>query len=613
MVSQNVVKRIPIAIGIKPDQTTTFTNKTIDGSQNVFSNIPTSALTYSSITINNNTIPLGGSINLQVEGGEAIINTDTTYSIKASTVATGASLDLDAGGSGVGTDSVTIEGGGNVTVTRIDGNTIRISDSGTLGGVALTSTSTATLTNKTIDGLENTLLNIQNAQLANSSITINGDVIPLGGSATIAGGGGGGSGDVTLNGIQTLTNKTISGNLNTLTNIGNSSLTNSEVYINGQTLALGGSLTVSGLGDVTTTGTQDLSNKSLLAPAIQDAVMVGTLSAGNTTGIAGQVLKSTATGIEWDYENQTTGADLTIGAGLTGTGGTTFNGSNGVTISVNTSIVATLDATQTLTNKTLTAPNLTGDLKVGGVSGQTGQVIVSDGAGGLSWGAGGAGGGGSFNGPSTSTDNAIARYDGTTGALAQNSLVTIADDGAITAPAVANVIPFYYASQLTFPNASTYHGAIAHSHQDEAMYFAHGGNWVRLANQSDVQVSSRQSFTQTTGSLANNASAYPTFVAYKSYLILKVETDKAAWVRFYTTTAARNADVNRPIDEDPAPGSGVLAEIVTTGAQTQLLTPATIGFNDDSPVATNVYMSVTNRSGTTGTVTVTVDLLKLES
>ena len=238
---------------------------------------------------------------------------------------------------------------------------------------------------------------------------------------------------------------------------------------------------------------------------------------------------------------------------------------------------------------------------------------MSDGAGGLSWGAGGGGGGGSFNGPNTSTDNAIARYDGATGALAQNSLVTIADDGAITAPVVGNNIPFYYASQLTFPSASTCHGAIAHSHQDEAMYFAHGGNWVKLANQSDVQVSSRQSFSTTTGSLANNASAYPSITAYKSYLILKVETDKAAWVRFYTTSAARSSDVNRSIDEDSAPGSGVLAEIVTTGAQTQLLTPATIGFNDDSPVASSVYMSVTNRSGTTGTVTVTVDLLKLES
>ena len=35
--------------------------------------------------------------------------------------------------------------------------------------------------------------------------------------------------------------------------------------------------------------------------------MVGTLSAGNTTGISGR-LATTGTGIEWDYENQTTGA-----------------------------------------------------------------------------------------------------------------------------------------------------------------------------------------------------------------------------------------------------------------------------------------------------------------
>ena len=56
----SIIKRIPIAIRIETNQTTTFTNKTIDGSQNVFSNIPTSALTYGTITINNNTIPLGG-------------------------------------------------------------------------------------------------------------------------------------------------------------------------------------------------------------------------------------------------------------------------------------------------------------------------------------------------------------------------------------------------------------------------------------------------------------------------------------------------------------------------------------------------------------------------
>jgi len=89
-------------------------------------------------------------------------------------------------------------------------------------------------------------------------------------------------------------------------------------------------------------------------------------------------------------------------------------------------------------------------------------------------------GSGDVNGPASSTDNAITRFDSTTGKLLQNSLVTVADDGAITAPQVGSVIPFYYANQAAFPSASTYHGALAHSHSDGAMFFAHAGSWVRL-------------------------------------------------------------------------------------------------------------------------------------
>jgi len=48
------------------------------------------------------------------------------------------------------------------------------------------------------------------------------------------------------------------------------------------------------------------------------------------------------------------------------------------------------------------------------------------------------------------------------------------------------VIPFYYANQSAFPSATTYHGAIAHSHSDGAMYFAHAGSWNKLANSSDL-------------------------------------------------------------------------------------------------------------------------------
>jgi hypothetical protein len=87
---------------------------------------------------------------------------------------------------------------------------------------------------------------------------------------------------------------------------------------------------------------------------------------------------------------------------------------------------------------------------------------------------------GDVAGPASATDNAIARFDATTGKLLQNSLVTVSDTGAITAPVVGSVIPFYYDNQAAFPSAASYHGALAHSHADGAMFFAHGGVWVRM-------------------------------------------------------------------------------------------------------------------------------------
>ena len=50
----------------------------------------------------------------------------------------------------------------------------------------------------------------------------------------------------------------------------------------------------------------------------------------------------------------------------------------------------------------------------------------------------------------------------------------------------AQPIRQYYANTAAFPSATTWHGAIAHSHTDGAMYFAHGGSWVKLGNDSDI-------------------------------------------------------------------------------------------------------------------------------
>jgi len=181
----------------------------------------------------------------------------------------------------------------------------------------------ATLTGKTLDGGANTFTNIPNASLVNSSVTFNGVNVALGASGTItsatdqpltAGTGlqynsgttfdgsvaktiGIDSTVATLTGTQTLTGKTINGPDNTLTNIGNSSLVNSSTTFNGVAVALGAS---------------------------------GTITANTTNA-------------------------LTIGTGLQGT---SFNGSTGVTIAID-STVATLTGTQTLTGKTIDGGNNT--------------------------------------------------------------------------------------------------------------------------------------------------------------------------------------------------------------------------------------------------------------
>ena len=62
---------------------------------------------------------------------------------------------------------------------------------------------------------------------------------------------------------------------------------------------------------------------------------------------------------------------------------------------------------------------------------------------------------------------------------------------------------------------------------------------------------------------------------------------------------------------DPTPGSGVLSEVITTGAVTQLITPGAICFNS-SPTATT-YAKVVNKSGSTANVTVTLTYLRIEN
>ena len=124
---------------------------------------------------------------------------------------------------------------------------------------------------------------------------------------------------------------------------------------------------------------------------------------------------------------------------------------------------------------------------------------------------------------------------------------------------------------------------------------------------------SRTTVTGSTGSITNNAIGNVDITGFKSYGLIQVGLSTAGWLRIYTDNAARANDVNRSVGEDPTPGDGVIADIVTTGVSTtKNITPFTLGGNLDNPVSDKIYVAVTNQSGTTQAISVNLTILKLE-
>ena len=120
-------------------------------------------LANSSITVNGAPIALGGSV--------VTPDNDTTYAISAAAGTGGARIDLVAGGSGSGTDSITLVGGTNVTVTRTNADTITISSVDIDTKYSISAETATAGVNLRLTGTDTTTDDVRLANGANVTVT----------------------------------------------------------------------------------------------------------------------------------------------------------------------------------------------------------------------------------------------------------------------------------------------------------------------------------------------------------------------------------------------------------------------------------------------------------
>lgn len=137
---------------------------------------------------------------------------------------------------------------------------------------------------------------------------------------------------------------------------------------------------------------------------------------------------------------------------------------------------------------------------------------------------------------------------------------------------------------------------------------------IATISSSGGSLQSRTIVNGITTAIVNNGIGNTDITGFKAYSLMKVGLSTAAWLRLYTDSTSRANDISRSVGEDPVAGSGVIAEVVTTGVSTsQIISPFVMGGNLDDPADTTIYAAITNLSGITSSISVNLTILQLEA
>lgn len=368
---------------------------------------------------------------------------------------------------------------------------------------------------------------------------------------------------------DTFTNKSISGSTNTLSNIGNGSLTNSAVTVNGTSISLGGSETITAANpNALTIGTglsgTSYTGSSAVTIAI-DSTVATTSGTQTLTNKSVSLASNTLTGTLAEFNSALTDADFATIAGTETLTNKTLTSPVVTGLTVNDSSIVfegssadahetTLTVTNPTEDRTITLPNVSGTVVT---TGDTGSVTNTMLAGSIA---------------NEKLTNSSITINGTATALGGSINITA---GVASVNGTANQIATSSTTgdvTLSFPSAVTFPGSVTlNAAPTEDLQAATKGYVDSVAQGLDIKASVKAATTEN-GTLAtafdNGSVIDGVTLATGDRILIKNQTDATAngiYVVAASGAPTRSTDMNAAAE---FPGAFTFVEQGTTNADT---------------------------------------------